>query len=155
MAALLFRRAGRRAQLGNKNDVARVPGLEFDAMRSGMQFLPSKCIVLLFVDFASAFYLPGVAPRKYTHGEQLMVKVNTLTSDLTPLQVRFALPSQFNLQNSIFGVCKFPIKYLCSSIITISHSVSQREESTRWRKIWERCWLANGLKRQHISATPM
>ena len=34
-----------------------------------------------------AFYLPGVAPRKYVHGEQLMVKVNTLTSDASPLQV--------------------------------------------------------------------
>jgi transmembrane 9 superfamily protein 2/4 len=34
----------------------------------------------------AAFYLPGVAPRKYVLGEQLMVKVNTLTSSLTPLQ---------------------------------------------------------------------
>jgi len=40
----------------------------------------------LFVSLASAFYLPGVAPRKYRHGEKLTVKVNTLTSDLTPLQ---------------------------------------------------------------------
>ena len=37
-----------------------------------------------------AFYLPGVAPRKYKRGERMRVKVNTLTSDLTPLQV----PSQ-------------------------------------------------------------
>ena len=37
------------------------------------------------------FYLPGVAPRKYVPGEQLMVKVNTLTSDLTPLQVSASL----------------------------------------------------------------
>ena len=44
-------------------------------------------IFLLSIEFARAFYLPGVAPRKYVHGEQLMVKVNTLTSDLTPLQV--------------------------------------------------------------------
>ena len=34
-----------------------------------------------------AFYLPGVAPRKYKRGERMRVKVNTLTSDLTPLQV--------------------------------------------------------------------
>ena len=44
-------------------------------------------IFLLSIEIARAFYLPGVAPRKYVHGEQLMVKVNTLTSDLTPLQV--------------------------------------------------------------------
>lgn len=41
---------------------------------------------LLLLHSGSAFYLPGVAPRKYVHGEQLMVKVNTLTSDLTPLR---------------------------------------------------------------------
>uniref|UniRef100_A0A7S0EL14 Transmembrane 9 superfamily member n=1 Tax=Hanusia phi TaxID=3032 RepID=A0A7S0EL14_9CRYP len=40
----------------------------------------------LLLQGVSGFYLPGVAPRKYVHGEQLMVKVNTLTSDLTPLQ---------------------------------------------------------------------
>jgi hypothetical protein len=45
-------------------------------------------LVLVGVLGASGFYLPGVAPRKYVHGEQLMVKVNTLTSDLTPLQVQ-------------------------------------------------------------------
>ncbi|KAJ1488343.1 Endomembrane protein 70-domain-containing protein, partial [Baffinella frigidus] len=42
--------------------------------------------VLGLVCACSGFYLPGVAPRKYVHGEQLTVKVNTLTSDLTPLQ---------------------------------------------------------------------
>jgi len=46
-------------------------------------------LVLGLVYAASGFYLPGVAPRKYVHGEQLTVKVNTLTSDLTPLQVAF------------------------------------------------------------------
>ena len=45
-------------------------------------------LVLVGVLGASGFSLPGVAPRKYVHGEQLMVKVNTLTSDLTPLQVQ-------------------------------------------------------------------
>jgi hypothetical protein len=49
--------------------------------------LRRTCILIFLVDVTSAFYLPGVAPRKYVHGEQLMVKVNTLTSDLTPLQV--------------------------------------------------------------------
>ena len=45
--------------------------------------------VLLFALFgeAGAFYLPGVAPHKYKSGERMRVKVNTLTSDLTPLQV--------------------------------------------------------------------
>ena len=48
---------------------------------------PRTWIFLLSIEFARAFYLPGVAPRKYVHGEQLMVKVNTLTSDLTSVQV--------------------------------------------------------------------
>jgi transmembrane 9 superfamily protein 2/4 len=43
-------------------------------------------VVLGVVSGCHAFYLPGVAPRKYVLGEQLMVKVNTLTSSLTPLQ---------------------------------------------------------------------
>jgi hypothetical protein len=45
------------------------------------------CILFHFIEPGHSFYLPGVAPRKYVHGEQLMVKVNTLTSELTPLQV--------------------------------------------------------------------
>jgi hypothetical protein len=50
--------------------------------------LKGICVVIFLANVTNAFYLPGVAPRKYVHGEQLMVKVNTLTSDLTPLQVR-------------------------------------------------------------------
>jgi transmembrane 9 superfamily protein 2/4 len=42
-------------------------------------------VVLGLLAEAEGFYLPGVAPRKYVLGEQLMVKVNTLTSSLTPL----------------------------------------------------------------------
>jgi len=44
-------------------------------------------VLLAMLSEAGAFYLPGVAPRKYRTGERMRVKVNTLTSDLTPLQV--------------------------------------------------------------------
>lgn len=44
-------------------------------------------LFLVMLSGAGAFYLPGVAPRKYRTGERMRVKVNTLTSDLTPLQV--------------------------------------------------------------------
>lgn len=47
----------------------------------------SVLLVAALLSHGHAFYLPGVAPRKYVQGEQLMVKANTLTSDLTPLQV--------------------------------------------------------------------
>jgi len=45
-------------------------------------------LLLLGCGQVEGFYLPGVAPRKYLQSEQLMVKANTLTSNLTPLQVR-------------------------------------------------------------------
>jgi hypothetical protein len=43
-------------------------------------------VLLGLLSETRAFYLPGVAPRKYKTGERMRVKVNTLTSDLTPLQ---------------------------------------------------------------------
>ena len=58
-------------------------------------------LALRFMTACDAFYLPGVAPRKYVLGEQLMVKVNTLTSSLTPLQ--------FDYYN---GICVFPFTCL-------------------------------------------
>ncbi len=42
----------------------------------------------LYLHAASAFYLPGVAPREYQDGEKVEVKVNKLTSTVT--QVRSA-----------------------------------------------------------------
>jgi len=55
-------------------------------------------VVLTVAGFAEAFYLPGVAPRKYVLGEQLMVKVNTLTSNLTPLQFDYYNGERCSLQ---------------------------------------------------------
>ena len=49
--------------------------------------IATAAILMGLVGEAGAFYLPGVAPRKYKSGERMRVKVNTLTSDLTPLQV--------------------------------------------------------------------
>ena len=49
--------------------------------------MATAVILMGLVGEAGAFYLPGVAPRKYKSGERMRVKVNTLTSDLTPLQV--------------------------------------------------------------------
>jgi len=46
----------------------------------------AAALLLALLGEAGAFYLPGVAPRKYRTGERMRVKVNTLTSDLTPLQ---------------------------------------------------------------------
>ena len=55
--------------------------------RAGTRALLTAAIAAVLLAQGEGFYLPGVAPRKYVPGEQLMVKVNTLTSDLTPLQV--------------------------------------------------------------------
>ena len=55
--------------------------------RAGTRALLAAAIAAVLLAQGEGFYLPGVAPRKYVPGEQLMVKVNTLTSDLTPLQV--------------------------------------------------------------------
>jgi len=55
-------------------------------------------VVLTVAGVAEAFYLPGVAPRKYVLGEQLMVKVNTLTSNLTPLQFDYYNGERCSLQ---------------------------------------------------------
>jgi len=49
----------------------------------------AAALFLALLGEAAAFYLPGVAPRKYKTGERMRVKVNTLTSDLTPLQVAY------------------------------------------------------------------
>ena len=44
----------------------------------------------LAANAASAFYLPGVAPREYASGEKVDLKVNKLTS--TKTQARFLAP---------------------------------------------------------------
>jgi hypothetical protein len=61
--------------------------------RAGTRALLAAAIAAVLLAQGEGFYLPGVAPRKYVPGEQLMVKVNTLTSDLTPLQVCDSLVS--------------------------------------------------------------
>ena len=43
----------------------------------------SAPLLLLCAWGASAFYLPGVAPREYQDGERVEVKVNKLTSTVT------------------------------------------------------------------------
>ena len=49
-----------------------------------------KSLVLVLVCLATtrAFYLPGVAPRAFKDGEPVNMKVQTLVSTETPLQVR-------------------------------------------------------------------
>jgi hypothetical protein len=43
-------------------------------------------VALLAFGAADAFYLPGVAPREYTAGEKVELKVNKLTSTKTQVQ---------------------------------------------------------------------
>eukprot|EP00961_Rhodomonas_salina_P022649 304104-Rhodomonas_salina.1 len=57
------------------------------AMKGTAQRLLWAAAMLAFLGLSSGFYLPGVAPRKYRYGEKMMVKVNTMTSENTPLQV--------------------------------------------------------------------
>mmetsp|Transcript_58539 Transcript_58539/g.137519 ORF Transcript_58539/g.137519 Transcript_58539/m.137519 type:complete len:668 (-) Transcript_58539:237-2240(-) len=56
------------------------------AMKGTAQRLLWAAAMLAFLGLSSGFYLPGVAPRKYRYGEKMMVKVNTMTSENTPLQ---------------------------------------------------------------------
>ena len=44
---------------------------------------PMLGLLLLLAPTASAFYLPGVAPRDYLPGEKVELKVNKLTSTKT------------------------------------------------------------------------
>jgi transmembrane 9 superfamily protein 2/4 len=60
--------------------------------KMGRSGAAAAAVLLALLGEAGAFYLPGVAPRKYKTGERMRVKVNTLTSDLTPLQVIRTLP---------------------------------------------------------------
>ena len=77
-------------------------------MRHGMLL---AVVVVALSSRAHAFYLPGVAPRKYVLGEQLMVKVNTLTSSLTPLQ--------FDYYNGVC-VCLVYVACFCRFLFCVS-----------------------------------
>ena len=49
----------------------------------------AKCAIvalLALLHLAHAFYLPGVAPRRFLSGEQHYIKVNTMTSPMNPLR---------------------------------------------------------------------
>jgi transmembrane 9 superfamily protein 2/4 len=43
-------------------------------------------VMLASSQFAQPFYLPGVAPRRFVHGEEHIIKVNTMTSPMNPLR---------------------------------------------------------------------
>lgn len=43
-------------------------------------------LALMCLHLAHAFYLPGVAPRRFLPGEQHFIKVNTMTSPMNPLR---------------------------------------------------------------------
>lgn len=54
--------------------------------RMPFSWLPlSRLVLALLTSWVSAFYLPGVAPHEYVHGEQVEVKVNKLSSSITQL----------------------------------------------------------------------
>ena len=49
----------------------------------------AKCAIVALLGLlhlAHAFYLPGVAPRRFLSGEQHYIKVNTMTSPMNPLR---------------------------------------------------------------------
>lgn len=54
-----------------------------DRSNGGTAFLLLS--ILLLLDFSTAFYLPGVAPRDFSKGDELQVKVNKLSSTKTQL----------------------------------------------------------------------
>ena len=47
---------------------------------------PVLFALLACLHLAHAFYLPGVAPRKFSPGEEHFIKVNTMTSPMNPLR---------------------------------------------------------------------
>jgi hypothetical protein len=53
--------------------------------------LSTVAVWLIFLQTGQAFYLPGVAPRAFKDGEAVNMKVQTLVSTETPLQVGFWL----------------------------------------------------------------
>ena len=55
-----------------------------------------------FIGGASAFYLPGVAPRDYLPGEKVELKVNKLTSTKTQCVVAARLSAHTSSQNQLF-----------------------------------------------------
>eukprot|EP00246_Nothoceros_aenigmaticus_P011425 TRINITY_DN3106_c0_g1_i1.p1 TRINITY_DN3106_c0_g1~~TRINITY_DN3106_c0_g1_i1.p1 ORF type:complete len:219 (+),score=33.11 TRINITY_DN3106_c0_g1_i1:135-791(+) len=55
----------------------------------GMALLLPLAFALFWLPFARGFYLPGVAPRDFTQGDKVSVKVNKLTSTKTQLPYEF------------------------------------------------------------------
>jgi hypothetical protein len=53
------------------------------------QILCTAAVWLIVLQTGQAFYLPGVAPRAFKDGEAVNMKVQTLVSTETPLQVGF------------------------------------------------------------------
>jgi hypothetical protein len=51
--------------------------------------LCTAAALLVALQMGQAFYLPGVAPRAFKDGEAVNMKVQTLVSTETPLQVVF------------------------------------------------------------------
>ena len=62
-------------------DFTMVGGLTYTQQRPSLR--PILGLLLLLAPTASAFYLPGVAPRDYLPGEKVELKVNKLTSTKT------------------------------------------------------------------------
>ena len=59
--------------------------------------LCAVAVWLIVLHTGQAFYLPGVAPRAFKEGEAVNMKVQTLVSTETPLQVEFVgYVSEFN-----------------------------------------------------------
>ena len=58
-------------------------------MPRGHLKLCAVAVWLIVLHTGQAFYLPGVAPRAFKDGEAVNMKVQTLVSTETPLQVEF------------------------------------------------------------------
>ena len=88
----------------------------------------AAALLLALLGEVAAFYLPGVAPRKYKTGERMRVKVNTLTSDLTPLQVVYCVCIQAQPRSSCL-LCVVHVYYRRVSSI-------RPGGLTNWLKTW-------------------
>lgn len=55
----------------------------------GQMGLAAAAFLLVFLSTSHCFYLPGVAPKAFKDGQPVNMKVQTLVSTETPLQVTF------------------------------------------------------------------
>ncbi len=113
-------------------------------------FIPAALLFVLF-SFSQGFYLPGVAPKAFKDGDPVKMKVQTLVSTETPLQVRLALNG---FERPLRDDCVLAlIMLIFSSSITISFLSALQTLSKICQKISERPLQARKHTRLHISLT--